>query len=279
MRVYQKILTSPLEAVNLSFHELNELLTEAVEVFDEEQPLVEVDSEEILFVGDTHGDLRSSLSALSRGVKTWIFLGDYVDRGPMQLENVIFLLAKKLEQPDRVYLLRGNHESPLTNVYYGFLDEVVEHFGRSLYSMFVEVFSRMPYAALVNGSVFAVHGGVARGLQKLTAVKHLPKPDETPYDPTAFELLWNDPCENVTGFEPSPRGPGIYLFGRDAYEEFADANGIVLMVRAHEYFPSGVHEYFGGKVVSLFSCRYYPGTSPRGLLLTYSGYKVVDLDL
>ena len=278
MSVHQRVLERPTEAANLGSHELNELLIEAAKVFDEEPPLIEVNGGKVLFVGDTHGDLRSSLSAFAKGAEAWIFLGDYVDRGPMQLENIIFLLAKKLEQPDRVYMLRGNHESPLTNAYYGFLDEVVGRFGRSLYSRFVEVFSRMPYAALVNGSIFAVHGGVARGLKKLEAVERLPKPDEIPRNPTAFELLWNDPREDVTGFEPSPRGPGIYLFGRDVFEGFAEANGIALMVRAHEYFPNGVHEYFGGRVISLFSCRYYPSTTPRGLLITSSGYRAVDLD-
>jgi len=70
----------------------------------------------VVFIGDTHGDYISSREVLSRfspDEYTLIFLGDYVDRGENQIENVNFLLAKYIKHRKRIILLRGNHESPL----------------------------------------------------------------------------------------------------------------------------------------------------------------------
>src|ERR1051325_5476014 len=69
----------------------------------------------IVFVGDTHGDLACTREVIAQYLPTCrlVFVGDYVDRAPEpagSIGNIAYLLRCKLAHPDRLILLRGNHE-------------------------------------------------------------------------------------------------------------------------------------------------------------------------
>lgn len=73
---------------------------------------------EICFSGDIHGKIDDlfqfqklfwSLGPQYSAAKI-LFLGDYVDRGRFGLEVVGYLFAQKVLAPEKVFLLRGNHE-------------------------------------------------------------------------------------------------------------------------------------------------------------------------
>ncbi|BDB97965.1 metallophosphoesterase [Saccharolobus caldissimus] len=244
--------------------EVKEIVNKSIEIFKSkiDSPFVGDKKVEgnVIFVGDTHGaiDVTSKVfSDFSDSADLVVFLGDYVDRGEDQLGNLLLILRKMIDNPDKFIVLRGNHESPITNEYYGFKEEVKEKLGEEYYDMFVELFSYMPYAVVVN-EYFCVHGGLAVGLTKVEEIKKLPRPDVNPDDPIAFQLLWNDPREGLEDpdFIPSIRGEGIYFFGERVVNKFLEDNSLKGIIRGHEV-ADGFREDMNGKIITVFSSRYH----------------------
>lgn len=55
----------------------------------------------------------------------YVFVGDFVDRGKFSLEVIVLLFSLKLRHPDRVCLVRGNHEDRLINEVPIYVDSIV----------------------------------------------------------------------------------------------------------------------------------------------------------
>ena len=130
--------------------------------------------------GDIHGgyrDLRrfADLLGLERAGQSkmkYLFLGDYVDRGPHPVEVVVYLFALKVLFPNQVFLLSGNHEHVNYLVMrdpagtYRLFKDVTKVYGkaraRDVYTAMVNAFSVLPWAATIDGEVFCSHGGFPR---------------------------------------------------------------------------------------------------------------------
>lgn len=74
-----------------------------------------VDAKNIRFLGDIHGqfyDLKELFAVGGDCPQTnYLFMGDFVDRGFYSVESFLLLLTLKVRYPDRIFLIRGNHES------------------------------------------------------------------------------------------------------------------------------------------------------------------------
>ena len=60
----------------------------------------------------------------------------------------------------KIHLLRGNHESSVTNRIYGFYDECKRRYNVRLWRNFTELFNYLPVVALIDEKILCMHGGL-----------------------------------------------------------------------------------------------------------------------
>lgn len=74
-----------------------------------------------------------------------------------------------------------------------------------------QVFDFLPLAAVVDGKVLCVHGGLSPEIRTLDQVRVVARAQEIPHEGAFCDLVWSDP-EDVDTWAVSPRGAG-WLFG------------------------------------------------------------------
>lgn len=230
----------------------------------------------VVVVGDVHGQLHDVLFLLKDAGypsenRVFVFNGDYVDRGAWGLETFLLLLAWKILLPNRVFLLRGNHESKYCTSVYGFEKEVMTKYGdqgKHVYRKCLGCFEGLPLATVISGCVYTAHGGLFRsvhagpskrkkgkkrnrriivnseensdGKLSLGSFEELSKARRSVLDPPweglnliPGDVLWSDPSTKP-GLSPNKeRGIGL-LWGPDCTDKFLKKFNLKLIIRSHE---------------------------------------------
>lgn len=140
--------------------------------------------------------------------------------------------------PDKVTLVRGNHESRQITQVYGFYEECQQKYGNaSVWKSCCQVFDFLVLAAVVDGEILCVHGGLSPEIRTLDQIRVVARAQEIPHEGAFCDLVWSDP-EDVETWAVSPRGAG-WLFGDKVATEFNHVNGLKLIARAHQLVNEG----------------------------------------
>jgi serine/threonine-protein phosphatase 2A catalytic subunit len=247
------------ECKSLTEHELKQLTDRAKEVLIEESNVQPVRCP-VTVCGDIHGQLYDLIELFRIGGQipdtNYLFMGDYVDRGYYSVETASLLVCLKVRYPERVFILRGNHESRQITTVYGFYDECVRKYGNAnVWKMFTDLFDYLPLTALIDEQIFCLHGGLSPSIDTLDHIRQLDRVQEVPHEGPMCDLLWSDP-DDRRGWGISPRGAG-YTFGTDISEMFNHRNGLTLVSRAHQLVMDGYNWSHDQNVVTIFSAPNY----------------------
>jgi len=239
--------------------EVKTLCLRAREILVDESNVQRVDAP-VTICGDIHGQFYDLLELFKVGGecpdKNYLFLGDFVDRGYYSVETFLLLLALKVRYPDRITLIRGNHESRQITQVYGFYDECLRKYGSvNVWRYCTEIFDYLSLSAIIDGKIFCVHGGLSPSINTLDQIRVIDRKQEVPHDGAMCDLMWSDP-EEIDGWGLSPRGAG-YLFGGDVVDMFNERNGIRLIARAHQLVMEGHRSMFSDKLVTVWSAPNY----------------------
>ncbi|ORC86009.1 serine/threonine protein phosphatase [Trypanosoma theileri] len=264
--------------------------------------------------GDLHGnfwdlfyflDNLISFQDLRYTPHRFLFLGDYVDRGEFSVEVVAYLFAMKVLAPDKVLLLRGNHEDTLVSgdiSSYGstsFRAQCRNLFGHSLgeelWHRASETFAYLPLTANIDGRIFCTHGGIPRYRGGVDDRLQILSRDDFPVFESFFQAseeetaqqrmcrqmamdtCWADPADDESvldkwGFGANPRGSGIILFGSVAVDDFLAHYNYDYIFRAHQEKSDGLKLSKSARVFTIFSTSAYVGhENGAGLVLVADG--------
>lgn len=207
---------------------------------------------QIFFVGDTHGDYSTTRFLIDKFLNppdVMVFLGDYVDRGPDSKRNIDFLLSTKIEYPENIFLLQGNHEG------FKYQSFRPADFWDSLNSKskreYQETLALLPWV-FSSGSVIALHGGLPN-MENMDAIRKI-----RPGSEEWRKITWGD-FVSRPGFS-SGTGFGRPQLAQDYFELVMDKLNKKILIRSHQ--PNAPLFMYDNRCITVFTSSAY-GTKKR----------------
>ncbi|MHB8351855.1 MAG: metallophosphoesterase [Thermoplasmata archaeon] len=215
---------------------------------------------ELLVLGDTHGDWPSTVAgtaaALSEpGAPALIGLGDYVDRPPADcpdgsVANALYLLGLRAAYPDRVFLLKGNHEAArrIPVVPHGLPEEVDDLWGPDpeRYYRLMGLLERGSWAARTESGVYLAHAGFPLRASEGSWRSQY----ETPTEATICDIVWRDASASRLDRRLSPP------FGQRELDRFLASSHSTCFLRGHDPDLTGQLLY-GGRCLTVHTTRVF----------------------
>ena len=159
----------------------------------------------------------------------------------------------------------------------------------------MDLFDYFSIAAVIDGKVLCVHGGLSPEIRTLDQMRSIDRLQEIPHEGAFCDLLWSDPEDISEAWQISPRGAGElserashqrqggreelpntnltpplrsprfarlsslpgYLFGDKVTSEFCSVNGLSLIARAHQLVMEGRKFMFNDQLVTVWSAPNY----------------------
>ena len=251
----------PGKQVDLKEEEIKFLIENSLQIIKVQKMLVELEAP-LHVCGDIHGQYYDLLRIFEHcgypGDYNYLFLGDYVDRGKQSLETVCLLLCYKIKYPEKVTLLRGNHESSVTNRIYGFYDECKRRYNIRLWKSFTDLFNYLPVAALIDDKILCMHGGLSPDLKSIQNIQDISRPTDIPDQGLLCDLLWSDPDKEAVDYDENDRGVSV-IFGEKVVTDFNKKNDLDLIIRAHQVVDEGYEFFANRQLITIFSAPNYCG--------------------
>jgi hypothetical protein len=300
---FEKMITSFKNGNILHAKYAVQILRDAISAFEKypNVPECRLNTSSCIVVGDLHGSFKDLYYLIQRygtpgKLNRFVFNGDFVDRGPQQIEVLLTLLYAHLMYPTKVYLNRGNHEDLSINLSKHFnpnfksdVDNKYGKFSLAIFNNSQRLFRRLPVATIVENNAgyraFVTHGGLSnrvdlnyikskqfnRSLFPSVSVKSDQDPVTKRMAEQFSDLIWSDPIKSTmfkakTGCYPNDaRGAGFF-FANDVSESFCKKNGFNMVIRSHEVRDEGFSQDHS-HCCTVFSSSFYAGGSNKAAVV------------
>jgi hypothetical protein len=238
--------------------------------------------EKVVVIGDLHCDYHALQGVFEKlsvsdydyfSKATFVFLGDYIDRGALPFQTLHFLLWFKSLLGSRCILLKGNHDSfYIDSEKKVYLSKVVpsetiemlkEYCNLETISKFALFFDSLPFFAFsktAEKSYIFVHGGIPKDEYFSFFLMDKLKETKIPIQfssPTSLELnkmlqtmLWGDPSDSPF---KSSSSSSRFEFGSEQFEKFMNFAHFTHLIRGHEPQKQGFKTHYNDRLITVFT--------------------------
>lgn len=233
--------------------DLQKIWIRVMEIFLDEPNVIQLNNFPCIIVSDTHGYFKDLLNIFKKfGMPpdtNYVFLGDYIDRGPESFFVLAYLFTLKALYPKNIYLIRGNHEDPIRNI--SFKEECARYYKNFAdFDLIASIFRYIPLCVLLDSKIMCIHAGISPYNKTIENINCF---DRLSLEDTYIQELWNDPNENDGYWEPNLSRKTGCKYSELPFLSFMERNKLSLMIRGHQTASEGYRIHFQGHLLTLCS--------------------------